>query len=208
MLDALERADLRVRLRLFCYSLSMAGHSKWAQIKRQKAVTDAAKSRVFSRLAREITIESKKVAGNISSPTLTAIIARAKSANMPKDNIDRAVAKGTSAGSAELEQVAYELYGPGGVAVIATAVTDSKNRTTQEIKHLLSKNGYELGTPGSASWAFTKSPDGRYVANEPKMEVAGDEEIKLGELLTLLDEHNDTQEVFTNALGYEETRDE
>lgn len=186
----------------------MAGHSKWAQIKRQKAVTDAAKSRVFSRFAREIAIESKKVAGNISSPTLAAVIARAKAANMPKDNIDRAVQKGTSAGGTELEQVAYELYGPGGVAIIATAVTDSRNRTTQEMKHLLSKNGYELGNPGSASWAFTKSPDGRFAANDPKMEVVGDDEAKLGELLTLLDEHDDVQEVFTNALGYEETRDE
>jgi YebC/PmpR family DNA-binding regulatory protein len=193
---------------LFRYNGGMAGHSKWAQIKRQKAVTDAARSRVFSRFAREISIESKKAAGNISSPSLAAVIARAKAANMPKDNIDRAVAKGTAVGGAELEQVAYEFYGPGGIAIIATAVTDSKNRTTQEIKHLLSKNGYELGNPGSAAWAFTKSPDGRYAANDPKMEVAGDDETRLGELLTILDEHDDVQEVFTNALGYEETRDE
>lgn len=190
------------------YNAHMAGHSKWAQIKRQKAVTDGARSRVFSRLAREITIESKKVAGNISSPSLSAVIARAKAANMPKDNIDRAVSKGTSALGGDLEQVAYELYGPGGIAVIATAVTDSRNRTTQEIKHLLSKNGYELGNPGSASWAFTKTPDGRYFANEPKMEIAGEDEERLSELLTLLDEYDDVQEVFTNALGYEETRDE
>lgn len=186
----------------------MAGHSKWAQIKRQKAVTDAARSRVFSRFAREITIESKKASGNLSSPSLASVIARAKAANMPKDNIDRAVLKGTSAGGSALEQVTYELYGPGGVAVIVTAVTDSKNRTTQEMKHLLSKNGYELGTPGSASWAFTKSPDGRFSANDPKMEVSGDDETRLSELLTLLDEHDDVQEVFTNAVGYEETRDE
>lgn len=186
----------------------MAGHSKWAQIKRQKAVTDGARSRVFSRFAREITIESKKAGGSVSSPSLAAVIARAKAANMPKDNIDRAVAKGTAVGGTELEQVAYEFYGPGGVAVIATAVTDSRNRTTQEIKHLLSKNGYELGAPGSASWAFTKSPDGRYSANAPLMEIAGDDETKLGELLTLLDEHDDVQEVFTNGVGYEETRDE
>lgn len=186
----------------------MAGHSKWAQIKRQKAVTDAVRSRVFSRFAREITLESRKVGGSLSSPSLSAIISRAKSANMPKDNIDRAVLKGTSAGGAELEQVAYELYGPGGIAIIATAVTDSKNRTTQEIKHLLSKNGYELGTPGSASWAFTKSPDGRYFANDPKMEVSGEDEIRLGDLLTFLDEHDDVQEVFTNAIGYETTNTE
>ncbi len=185
----------------------MAGHSKWAQIKRQKAVTDAAKSRAFSRFAREITLESKKVAGNVSSPSLSAIITRAKAMNMPKDNIDRAVAKGTSVGGADLEQVSYEFYGPGGVAIIATAVTDSKNRTTQEIKHLLSKNGYELGIPGSASWAFQKSSDGRYTANLPHMEVAGSDEEKLGEILSQLDEYDDVQEVFTNALGYENTSD-
>lgn len=185
----------------------MAGHSKWAQIKRQKAVTDAARSRVFSRLAREITLESKKAAGNLSSPSLAAVIVRAKAANMPKDNIDRAVQKGTSKDAGELEQVVYEFYGPGGIAVIATAVTDSRNRTTQEIKHLLSKNGYELGTPGSASWAFIKSPDGRYTANDPLMEVQGEDETKLSDLLTLLDEHDDVQEVFTNATGYESTGD-
>lgn len=185
----------------------MAGHSKWAQIKRQKAVTDAAKSRTFAKFAREITMESKKAAGNLSSPGLAAVIARAKAVNMPKDNIERAIAKGTSKDAGELEQVAYEFYGPGGAAVIAVAVTDSRNRTTQEIKHLLSKNGYELGTPGSAAWAFTKTPDGRYRANDPKMPVSGDDEARLGELLSLLDEHDDVQEVFTNADGYESTGD-
>jgi YebC/PmpR family DNA-binding regulatory protein len=187
----------------------MAGHSKWAQIKRQKAVTDAARSRVFSRFAKEIALESKKAAGNLSSPSLAAVITRAKAANMPKDNIDRAIAKGVSKDGGELDQVAYELYGPGGIAVIATAVTDSRNRTTQEIKHLLSRNGYELGAPGSAAWAFTKTPDGRFVANDAtKMAVQGEDEAKLSELLTLLDDYDDVQEVFTNANGYESTGDE
>ena len=185
----------------------MAGHSKWAQIKHKKAATDAARSRVFSRLAREVAMESRKVAGNLSSPALAAVVARAKAANMPKDNIDRAVAKGTSKEGGDLEQVAYEFYGPGGVAVIVLAVTDSRNRTTQEIKHLLSKNGYELGAPGSAAWAFSKQPDGRYVPNAPLMQVAGEEEERLSSLLTLLDEQDDTQEAFTNAEGYENTGD-
>lgn len=183
----------------------MSGHSKWSQIKRQKGVTDAARSRTFSRLGREITVESKKAGGNVSSPGLAAAIARAKAANMPKDNIDRAVAKGMSKDGGELDQVAYEFYGPGGVAVIATALTDNKNRTTAEIKHLLSKNGYELGAPGSAAWAFTKSSAGPLSPNEPLMEVAGDDEEKLGTLLSLLDEHDDVQETVTNARGYEST---
>lgn len=183
----------------------MAGHSKWAQIKRQKAVTDAAKSRVFSRFARLIALESKKAAGDVSAPGLSAVIARAKAANMPKDNIERAIAKGISKDSGDLEQVAYEAYGPGGAAIIIDALSDNRNRTTQEIKHLLSKNGVELSTPGAASWAFTKSSSGSFVANEPLMEVAGDDEARLSELLSALDEHDDVQTVYTNAKGYETT---
>lgn len=184
----------------------MAGHSKWAQIKRQKAVTDAARSRVFSRFAREITMESKKVAGNLSSPSLAAAITRAKAANMPKDNIDRAVAKGLAKDGGELEQVAYEFFGPGGIAAIVVAVTDSRNRTTQEIKHILTKNGYELGVPGSASWAFTKSPDSRYAASTTTT-ISSEDEEKLQHILEALDEYGDTQAVYTNAEGYESTGD-
>ncbi|MDB5189294.1 MAG: YebC/PmpR family DNA-binding regulatory protein [Parcubacteria group bacterium] len=183
----------------------MSGHSKWSQIKRQKGVTDAARSRIFSRFARLITVEAKKAGGNLSSPALSSAIERAKAANMPKDNIERAVQKGTSKDAAALEQTIYEFYGPGGVAIIADALTDNRNRTTAEIKHLLSKNGYELGTPGSALWAFTKSPAGVFTPNEPLMEVSGDDETKLGELLTLFDEHEDVQQVFTNGRGYEST---
>jgi YebC/PmpR family DNA-binding regulatory protein len=185
----------------------MAGHSKWAQIKRQKGVTDAARSRTFSRLARVITLESKKSSGNLSSPGLMNAIERAKAANMPKDNIERAVGKGTNKDSQALEQVAYEFYGPNGIAIIASAFTDSRNRTTQEIKLILSKNGYELGTPGSASWAFTKHPDGSHSPNEPLSDIEGTEEEKLSNLLTLLDEQEDVQEVVTNARGYESTGD-
>lgn len=185
----------------------MAGHSKWAQIKRGKAITDAARSRVFSRFARLITLESKKSGGSLSDPSLSATITRAKAANMPKDNIERAIAKGISKDSGDLEQVVYECYGPGGVAIIIDALTDKKNRTTQEIKHLLSKNGIELGTPGSAGWAFTKSPDGSYTPKEPLMEVAGEDEAKLSSLFDALDEYEDTQNVYSNARDYESTRD-
>lgn len=186
----------------------MAGHSKWAQIKRGKAVTDAARSRVFSRFAREISIEAKKAGGSLTSPGLVAVIARAKAANMPKDNIERAITKGSAKDSAELDQLVYECYGPAGVAIIVDAVTDSRNRTTQEIKHLLSKNGYELLTPGAASWAFSSSPNAegnRFTPNEPLTEVSGEDEEKLGALLSVLDEHDDVQAVYTNARGYEST---
>src|SRR3989344_4364601 len=138
----------------------MSGHSKWSQIKRQKAVTDAAKSRVFSRYARLIALESKKANGVLSAPGISVAIARAKAANMPKEDIERAVAKGMPEDSGTLEQVVYEAYGPGGVALLVESLTDNKNRTTQEIKHLLVLQGVELASPGAASWAFTKTGGG------------------------------------------------
>ncbi|HUQ30150.1 MAG TPA: YebC/PmpR family DNA-binding transcriptional regulator [Candidatus Paceibacterota bacterium] len=185
----------------------MAGHSKWAQIKRQKAVTDAVKSRVFARFARLIALESKKAAGSVSAPALAAVITRAKAANMPKDNIERAVAKGASKDSGDLEQVVYEAYGPSGTAVIVDALTDSRNRTTQAIKLILTQNNLELAAPGAAAWAFTKSADGSYTPNEPLMDVSGEDEEKLAGLLSSLDEQEDVQTVYTNARGYETTRE-
>ncbi|MHB0865848.1 MAG: YebC/PmpR family DNA-binding transcriptional regulator [Minisyncoccota bacterium] len=184
----------------------MSGHSKWSQIKRQKGVTDAARSRVFSRYARLITMESKKANGVLTAPGLATAIARAKAENMPKDNIERAINKGTSKDAGNLEQVLYEAYGPGGVAILIDALTDNKNRTTPEIKHLLSKQGLEVAAPGSASWAFTKIGTS-FTANEPLVEVAGADEEKLAAVLEALDEHEDVQQVFTNARGYENTGD-
>lgn len=184
----------------------MSGHSKWSQIKRQKAVTDSARSRVFSRYARLIALESKKANGTLSAPGLAAAIARAKAVNMPKDNIERAVAKGISKDAGSLEQIIYEAYGPGGVAILIEALTDNKNRTTQEVKHLLSLQGVELATPGAASWAFTKT-GAEYTPREPLIEVASTDEERLRAILEALDEHEDVQQVFTNARGYEDTGD-
>ncbi len=186
----------------------MSGHNKWAQIKHKKQATDAVKSRVFARYARLIALESKKAGGSVSAPGLATAIARAKAMNMPKDNIDRAVAKGASRDSAALEVVIYEAYGPGGAALIIDALTDNKNRTTQEVKHLLSRLGVELSTPGAASWAFTKSPDGTYMPNEPLVDLSVLDEEKFGAILDALDEHEDVQRAFTNARGYETTSDE
>jgi YebC/PmpR family DNA-binding regulatory protein len=183
----------------------MSGHNKWAQIKHQKGAADAAKSREFARYARLITLESKKAAGNVSSPSLVSAIARAKAINMPKDTIERAVTKGASKDAGSLEQVVYEFYGPSGVAIIIDALTDNKNRTTQEIKHLITKAGFELGAQGSAQWAFAKAGDGTWTPNEPLMDVSGDEEARLGDMLTIFDEHEDVQRVYTNARGYEST---
>ena len=184
----------------------MSGHSKWSQIKRQKSVTDAAKSRVFSRYARLIAMESKKANGALSAPALSAAIARAKAANMPKENIERAIAKGTSKDSGNLEQVVYEAYGPGGVAIIIEALTDNKNRTTQEIKHLLIVLGVELASPGAAAWAFTKVGS-TYSPNEPIIELTEKDAGVLSTILDTLDEHEDVQQVFTNARDHENIGD-
>lgn len=169
-------------------------------------MTDSARSRVFSRYARLIALESKKANGVLSAPTLSVVIARAKAVNMPKDNIERAIAKGMSKEAGELEPVVYEAYGPGGVALMIHALTDNKNRTTQEIKHLLVLQGVELASPGAASWAFMKTNE-VYVPNEPLMELSDDDGEKLSAVLDALDEHDDVQQVFTNARGYENIGD-
>ena len=184
----------------------MSGHSKWSQIKRQKEVTDAARSRIFSRYARLISLESKKANGVLTAPGLSAAIERAKAANMPKENIERAIIKGSSRDSGDLEQVLYEAYGPSGVAIMIDALTDNKNRTTPEIRHLFSKQGFEVAAPGAASWAFTKNGT-VYIPNEPLITIDHDDEAKLTMLLEALDEHEDVQQVFTNARGYESTGD-
>lgn len=184
----------------------MSGHSKWSQIKRQKGVTDAARSRVFSRYARLITMESKRASGILTAPGLAAAIARAKAVNMPKDNIERAIAKGASKDSGNVEQILYEAYGPSGVAIMIEAVTDNKNRTTPEIKHLLSKQGLEVAPPGAASWAFTKVGSA-FIPHEPLTDISGEDEEKLVAILESLDEHDDVQQIFTNARGYENSGD-
>lgn len=185
----------------------MSGHSKWAQIKRQKRATDAAKSRAFSRLARLITLESKKANGVLSAPGLSAAIARAKAANMPKENIERAIEKGVSRESNSLEQVMYEAYGPGGTAIIIDALTDNKNRTTQEIKYLLSRHHSELVAPGAASWAFMKHAGTTYIPSEPLLKISGVDEERLALVLEALGEHEDVQQMFTNVAGYESVSD-
>ncbi|MCD5382164.1 MAG: YebC/PmpR family DNA-binding transcriptional regulator [Candidatus Pacebacteria bacterium] len=177
----------------------MSGHNKWSKIKHKKAATDAQKSKVFSKHASLIAMESRKAGGDTASPRLAAAIERAKKDSMPKDNIEKAVAKGSGAGGAALEEVMYETYGPGGTALIITAVTDNPNRTSPEIRHLLSKAGYQLGAPGSAVWAFTK--DGMNYTPTNKVYLSDDDGEKLATLVETLEEHDDVQDVFTTADG-------
>ena len=175
----------------------MGGHNKWSQIKRQKGANDAAKSNVWGKLAKRIAVESKKAGGDVNSPALRAIIETAKKENMPKDNIERAVARGTSADTGALESVTYETYGPGGAAILIEALTDSRNRTAQEVKHLLTKNGLALAAPGSALWAFEKSAEG-YAPKTTVFLSDADNEILL-KILQEIDAHDDVEDVYTNA---------
>jgi YebC/PmpR family DNA-binding regulatory protein len=137
----------------------MAGHSKWAGIKHKKAIVDSRRGKLFTKLARHITVAAKAGGGDVvGNPSLALAVQKAKDASMPKDNIQRAIDKGTGAGAdAELfEDVLYEGYGPGGVALLIEALTDNRNRTGSDVRHLLSKHGGNLGEPGSVAYLFDK----------------------------------------------------
>lgn len=136
----------------------MAGHSKWSSIKRKKAATDAKRGKLFTKLIREITVAARAGGGDpAGNPRLRAAIANARSASMSNENIDRAVKRGSSnSDSADYEEIAYEGYAPGGVAIIAEALTDNRNRTVAEIRSIFSKAGGSLGATGSVGWIFKR----------------------------------------------------
>src|SRR5687768_9362956 len=136
----------------------MAGHSKWKQIKHYKAATDAKRGALFTKLIREITIAAKQGGGDpaLNARLRTAVDA-AKAKSMPKDNIDRAIKKGTGElEGVDYQEVTYEGYGPGGVALIIAALTDNPTRTVADVRHKMSKLGGNLGTPNSVSFLFDK----------------------------------------------------
>src|SRR5438270_7805359 len=137
----------------------MSGHSKWASIKHKKAQTDARRGAHFTKLARAIQVAAREGGGDpAGNATLANAIQKAKDARMPKDNIERAIAKGTGADSdaQAIETVVYEGYGPGGVAILVEALTDNRNRTGSEIRHIFSRADGNLGEPGSVAWVFEK----------------------------------------------------
>jgi len=137
----------------------MSGHSKWSAIKHKKAAVDAKRGKQFTKLARAITVAAREGGGDPDgNPTLATAIQKARDYSMPKDNIQRAVDKGTGEGGsgAEIERVVYEGYGPGGVAILVEALTDNRNRTGSEVRHAFDKHGGSLGEPGSVAWQFAK----------------------------------------------------
>jgi YebC/PmpR family DNA-binding regulatory protein len=139
----------------------MSGHSKWATIKHKKAATDARRGRVFTRLIREISIAARVGGGDpASNPRLRTAIAAAKNENMPGDNIERAILRGTGQLEGEqYEEVMFEGYGPGGVGMLVQAFTSNRNRSVGEIRHLMSRHGGNMGEAGSVSWMFHRKGD-------------------------------------------------
>ena len=138
----------------------MSGHSKWASIKHKKAVVDQRRGQAFTKLTRAITVAAREGGGDIDgNPSLALAVQKARDASMPKDNIERAIAKGTGDGidADRIETVLYEGYGPGGVAILIEALTDNRNRTGADVRHALSKNGGSLGEPGSVAYLFDKT---------------------------------------------------
>lgn len=134
----------------------MAGHSKWANIKHRKAAQDAKKGKAFTKVAKELTVAAKMGGADPEmNPRLRVALDKAKSVNLPKDNVERAIKKGTGEGNdAIFEDVVYEGYGPGGVAILVKALTDNKNRTVAEVRSTMSKKGGNMGEPGCVAWIF------------------------------------------------------
>lgn len=136
----------------------MSGHSKWSTIKRKKGAADAKRGQLFSKLSRAIIVAAKEGGGEIeANAALAAAVQKARDNSMPKDNIERAIQRATGGdGSADYEAISYEGYAPGGVAVYVTALTDNRNRTASDVRHVFTKNGGSLGQPGSVAWQFDR----------------------------------------------------
>ena len=191
----------------------MSGHNKWSQIKQKKGKTDAKRSQIFAKYAKLITNEARAAKGNKDAPALRTAVERARKENMPNDNIERAIKKATEGGGAALEAIMYEGYGPGGVALLVEVLTDSRNRSSNELKFLFSEHGGNLASPGAAVWAFEKvehnanttntdanaaNEDSRWKATTTVPLEDADLE-KLDKLVEALEANEDVQEVITNA---------
>ena len=185
----------------------MAGHSKWAQIKHKKKATDAKRGALFTKLARALQVAAREGGGDpTGNPALALAIQKAKDARMPKDNIERAIAKGTGAGADAdaIEAVVYEGYGPGGVAILVETLTDNRNRTGSEVRHAFSTHGGSLGEPGSVAWQFEKKGelvvDGSRFSEDDLMPAidAGAEDVSLD---------GDVYEIVTDPAWYTAVRE-
>ena len=171
----------------------MSGHSKWAQIKRQKAVTDNKRSGIFTKLSRNISVAAKKGKDPEMNAQLRAAIDAAREANMPKDNIEKAILKGAGELPGQiLDEVTYEGYGPGGVAMIIRCVTDNKNRSASFVKSTLAKFGGKLTGPNSVAYLFKLN-------DIIRISVSGNDQQQFNDLLAELEASDDVSNIKTNA---------
>lgn len=184
----------------------MSGHSKWATIRHKKGAADAKRGKLFTKLIKEITVAARMGGGDEdANPRLRTAVLKARDANMPKDNIDRAIKKGTGElEGVNYEEVTYEAYGPGGVAVLVECLTDNKNRAVAELKHIMDRHGGSLGEPGCVAWMFKKKGlivlDREGVDEERLLDLAleaGAEDVK---------EEETTFEVLTEPSDFEPVR--
>ena len=184
----------------------MSGHSKWSTIKRKKGAADARRGKIFSKVIKEITIAARFGGGDPEgNPRLRAAIALAKSENMPKDNIDRAIKKGTgSLDGAAFEEVIYEGYGPGGVAILTQVLTDNKNRAVADIRHIFTKNGGSMGETGCVAWMFEKK--GYLVLEKDKINEEALMEWALEAGVDDIREQENEWEVITSVENFEKIR--
>jgi YebC/PmpR family DNA-binding regulatory protein len=186
----------------------MSGHSKWANIKHKKAKTDALKGKIFTKMAREIIVAARAGGGDPNNNfRLKIAIDNAKAANLPNDNIQRAIQKGVGGGEgANYEELRYEGYGPGGVAIMADIMTDNRNRTASEARHIFSKNGGNLGETGSVGWMFTEK--GQLTVSKEDLRMSGDDLL----LLALdagaedIEEQDESFEIYTDPSAMQEVR--
>ena len=185
----------------------MSGHSKWASIKHKKGALDAKRGKIFTRIIKELTVAARGGGGDPDmNPRLRTIIADAKAANLPAENIKRAIRRGTGEEpGVSYEEVTYEAYGPGGAAVIIDTLTDNKNRTVGELRHMLEKHGGNLAAAGAVAWMFTKK--GYIVVEKSK----ADEEKLMGAVLEAgaddLQEDGDNWEVLSAPDVFQGVRD-
>ena len=166
----------------------MSGHSKWSQIKYKKALTDAKKGQIFSRISKLITIAARKGADPKTNSSLAQVVEKARSVNMPKDNIDRAIKKASDKSQEQLEELSIEAIGPGNVPLKIRVITDSRNRTISEIKNILGNFKTKMVPPGSISWMFRQQT--------PTLDESTQQQVN--RLFGALDEHDDIEDVTTN----------
>lgn len=172
----------------------MSGHSKWSQIKHRKAASDQKKGQIFSKLAKRISIAARESIDPSANYKLQSVVDEARSFNMPKENIERAIKRAGDKDVATLNELVIQAMGPAGIAIIVEAITDNKNRTLNEIKHILSENGFKMVQEGSLNWMFglNRTPHTFLEISDSTIQQ------KLDKLLERLDDHADVENVYTN----------